>query len=298
MELGHSVGRLGVMIMSVVALGSLKLELGEAPIWDARRSELIIVNIFGREIHRLARSASGWKVSESISTDSDVGAAIPLSDGSLVSVEAQGFMHLSDGKKERLFGIPGVTSSSFRANDAKIGPDGRIYVGVLDYDLTVGAGSLWAVNRSGESELLLEGLTIPNGMDWWRGTLWFVNGPEPKIQAYQTTDRGLVPTRHIVTDAIPDGLTIDSAGNIWVALWGQGRVDCFSQEGELLQQVAVPASQPTSVALCGPDLTTLAITTATYQIDQDQLAKTPEAGDVFFAEVPTKGVEFHNRWLG
>jgi sugar lactone lactonase YvrE len=286
------------MTMSVAALGSLALELGEAPIWDAQRSELIVVNIFGREIHRLARSATGWTVSESISTESDVGAAIPLSDGSLVSVEAQGFVHISGGQKNRLFAIPGVTSSSFRANDAKIGPDGRIYVGVLDYDLTVGAGSLWAVNRLGESELLLEGLTIPNGMDWWQDTFWFVNGPEPKIQAYRTTDHGLVPTRHIVTDAIPDGLTIDSEGNIWVALWGQGRVDCFSQEGELLQQVAVPARQPTSVALCGPNLTTLAITTARYQLDEDQLAQTPQAGDVFFTEVPTKGVEFYNRWLG
>lgn len=284
--------------MSVAALGSLALELGEAPIWDAQRSELIVVNIFGREIHRLARSATGWTVSESISTESDVGAAIPLSDGSLVSVEAQGFVHISGGQKNRLFAIPGVTSSSFRANDAKIGPDGRIYVGVLDYDLTVGAGSLWAVNRLGESELLLEGLTIPNGMDWWQDTFWFVNGPEPKIQAYQTTDHGLVASRHIVTDAIPDGLTIDSEGNIWVALWGQGRVDCFSQEGELLQQVTVPARQPTSVALCGPNLTTLAITTARYQLDEDQLAQTPQAGDVFFTEVPTKGVEFHNRWLG
>jgi sugar lactone lactonase YvrE len=282
--------------MSVTALGSLHMELGEAPIWDAARSELIVVNIFGREIHRLAHSASGWQVTQSIPTDTDVGAAIPLSDGSLVSVEAQGFVHITGDTKERLFAIPGVTSSDFRANDAKIGPDGRIYVGVLDYDLTVGAGSLWAVNRSGESELMLDGLTIPNGMDWWQGTLWFVNGPEPKIQAYETNDRGLVPTRHITTDAIPDGLTIDSEGNIWVALWGQGRVDCFSQEGELLQQVAVPATQPTSVALCGPNLTTLAITTARYQLDDDQLAQTPQAGDVFFTEVPTKGVRFHNEW--
>jgi sugar lactone lactonase YvrE len=282
--------------MSVTALKGLTLELGEAPIWDPHRSELIVVNIFGREIHRLAHSPEGWSVRESIPTDTDVGAAIPLSDGSLVSVEAQGFMHHSGGNTERICAVPGVNSSDFRANDAKIGPDGRIYVGVLDYDLTVGAGSLWAVHRSGESELLLEGLTIPNGMDWWKGTLWFVNGPEPKIQAYTTTDKGLVPTRHIPTDAIPDGLTIDSEGNIWVALWGQGRVDCFSQEGELLSQVRVPAAQPTSVALCGPTLTTLAITTATYQLTEEQLLATPEAGSVFFTEVPTKGLEFHNHW--
>ncbi len=284
--------------MTISALGALNLELGEAPIWDASRSELIIVDIFGRDIYRLGHSPNGWSVKEKIPTDTDVGAAIPLADGSLISVEARGFVHLSGGKAERLFAVPGVTSSDFRANDAKLGPDGRIYVGVLDYDLTVGAGSLWAVNRQGDSELMLDGLTIPNGMDWWKGTMWFVNGPEAKVQAYRTTDKGLVPSRHITTDAIPDGITIDSAGNIWVALWGQGRVDCFSQDGELITQVAVPAIQPTSIALCGPNLTTLAITTATYKLTEEQKAATPQAGDVFFTEVATPGLEFHNTWSG
>jgi len=283
--------------MSLTALGSLALELGEAPIWNPRRSELIIVNIFGREIHRIAHSPAGWAVTETIPTDTDVGAAIPLTDGSLISVEAQGFVHIVDGKKELLFPVPGVTSGSFRANDAKIGPDGRIYVGVLDYDLTPGAGSLWAVDRSGASELMLEGLTIPNGMDWWQGTFWFVNGPENAVHAYTQTDSGFRPSRQIATDGVPDGLTIDSKGNIWVALWGEGRVDRFTQEGERIQRVEVPASQPTSVALCGPNLTTLAITTARYQLSAEDLATTPRAGDVFFAEVDTPGREFHHAWI-
>lgn len=284
--------------MTMSTLGGLNLELGEAPIWDAHRSELVIVDIFGRDIYRLAHSENGWSVKEKIPTDSDVGAAVVLADGSLISVEARGFVHLSGGKAERLFAVPGVSSSDFRANDAKLGPDGRIYVGVLDYDLTVGAGSLWAVNRRGESELMLEGLTIPNGMDWWQGTMWFVNGPEPVVQAYEMTDGGLVPSRHITTDATPDGVAIDSVGNIWVALWGQGRVDCFSQDGELVDQVSVPVPQPTSIALCGPNLTTLAITTATYSMTDAQKAASPQAGDVFFADVTTPGRESPNHWEG
>lgn len=292
--------------MPVTALGALTMELGEAPIWVPRRSELLVVDIFGRNIHRIAHQLSAidsdfrssWSLKESISTDSDVGAAVPLADGSLISVEARGFVHIAGGKAQRLFAIPGVTSNDFRANDAKLGPDGRIYVGVLDYDLTEGAGSLWAVDRGGESELMLEGLTIPNGMDWWQGTMWFVNGPEPIVQAYETTTGGLVPSRHIATDATPDGIAIDSDGNIWVALWGQARVDCFSQDGELIDQVSVPTSQPTSVAFCGPNLTTLAITTATYSMTTAQRIASPQAGDVFFADVTAPGRESHCNWTG
>lgn len=283
--------------MTISALGSLNLELGEAPIWDSRRSELVIVDIVGRNIYQLAHSPSGWAVSHKIPTESDVGAAIPLGNGSIISVEARGFVLHSGGESERLFAVPGVTSAELRANDAKLGPDGRIYVGVLDYALTEGAGSLWAVDRHGESELMLEGLTIPNGMDWWGDTFWFVNGPEFKVQGYQMTDYGLVAGRHITTEGIPDGVTFDSEGNLWVALWGEGRVDCFSQDGELRARVPVPALQPTSVALCGPTMTTLAITTATYQLTEEQKAATPQAGDVFFTEVPTPGRESHHQWL-
>lgn len=275
--------------MTVTPLGALTMTLGEGPVWNPARAELTVVDIFGRAIHRIFHRDGEWVLGDSLATGSDIGAALPLDDGAMVSVQSDGVFLISGNQRDFVCSVPGVESASRRPNDAKLGPDGRLHVGVMDYAATPGTGSLWAVDRSGRSELLLEGLTIPNGMDWWDDTLWFVDGPQHRVSAYQKSSRGLVVSGEILTQGVPDGLSIDSEGNIWVALWGEGRVDCYGQNGDLLHQLVVPARQTTSVAFCGPHLMTLAITTARYQLTDAQCQETPQAGDVFFSEVPVRG---------
>ena len=82
------------------------------------------------------------------------------------------------------------------AFDGKLGPDGKLWVGVMDYAATEGRGSLWRVGRDGSAQQLLEGLTIPNGLDWWQDEFWFVNGPAEHIHCYQWDESGLTPTPH------------------------------------------------------------------------------------------------------
>ena len=46
---------------------------------------------------------------------------------------------------------------------------------------------------------------------------------------------------------MPDGMTIDAEGNLWVALWGGACVGKFNPlTGELLQKVKVPAPNVSS----------------------------------------------------
>lgn len=282
--------------MDAIPLGALAMTLGEAPIWNPHRDELTVVDIFGRAVHTIFHDEGKWVLGSSIATETDTGAVVPLDSGELVSVEAGGVFALAGGRRDFVCPVPGVVSEDYRPNDAKLGPDGRLHVGVMDYAATEGAGSLWALDRAGTSELLLEGLTIPNGMDWWEDTFWFVDGPEPKVSAYRQSGGGFVKCGEISTRGIPDGISLDSVGNVWVALWGEGRVDCYGQDGRLLHQVVVPAQLTTSVAFCGPSLTTLAITTARYQLTVEQCEKTPHAGDVFFVEAPLPGRAANMTW--
>ena len=281
--------------MAVVSFGSLAMNLGEGPSWNPVRSELTVVDIFGQAIHRLSAQDGGWAQGESITTSSHVGAALPLVDGTLISVESEGIFRRDGHLCEFVCAVP-AGGLSRRPNDAKLGPDGLLYVGVMDYDATEGKGSLWSVNSLGESELLLDGLTIPNGMDWWGEQFWLVNGPEPVVTAYKRTPRGLVASHDLPTRGTPDGLTIDQEGNLWVALWGEGRVDCYGRDGELLHEVNIPASLSTSVAFCGPYLSTLAITSARYGLSPAELRSSPSAGDVFFAKPGVRGRHPHTQW--
>lgn len=62
---------------------------------------------------------------------------------------------------------------------------------------------------------------------------------------------------------IPDGLTVDTDGNVWVAVFDGGRVLKIDprQPDTLLQVFEVPAEQTTSVTFGGANLTELYVTT-------------------------------------
>ena len=62
---------------------------------------------------------------------------------------------------------------------------------------------------------------------------------------------------------VPDGLTIDTEDNLWVAIWGGSRVEKRDgRTGEKLLEIKLPAVQTSSCCFGGPDMDTLFITSA------------------------------------
>jgi sugar lactone lactonase YvrE len=87
----------------------------------------------------------------------------------------------------------------------------------------------------------------------------------------------------------PDGLTVDAAGDLWVAIYGGGRVHRYTPDGELRQALQVPAVQCTSCAFAGPDLSRLYVTTATEGWSDEQRRAEPAAGVVYRFETDAIG---------
>jgi len=88
----------------------------------------------------------------------------------------------------------------------------------------------------------------------------------------------------------PDGLTVDSAGDLWVAIYGGGQVRRYSPDGVLREVLAVPAAQTTSCAFAGARLDRLYVTTATEGwTDEERLAE-PGAGLVYRFDTDVTGV--------
>jgi sugar lactone lactonase YvrE len=89
----------------------------------------------------------------------------------------------------------------------------------------------------------------------------------------------------------PDGMTIDSDGNLWVALFsGSGVVCCDPRTGKFLERIDAPASQTTSCAFGGPELRDLFITSASVGLDDAARAREPHAGGIFVARPGVRGV--------
>ena len=79
----------------------------------------------------------------------------------------------------------------------------------------------------------------------------------------------------------PDGMTVDADGDLWVAIYGGGRVQRYSPAGVLLEELFVLAEPSTSCAFAGPRLNRLYVTTATEGWSDERRPAEPGAGLVY-----------------
>ena len=87
----------------------------------------------------------------------------------------------------------------------------------------------------------------------------------------------------------PDGMTVDAAGDLWVAIYGGGRVNRYAPDGSLRQVYPIPAPEVTCCALGGPGLHRLFVTTATEGWSDAQRRADPAAGRVYRVDTDATG---------
>jgi sugar lactone lactonase YvrE len=264
--------------------------LSEGPRWDTDREELLWVDIVGSRMHR-ARLGDGGGLEEveTIRFDRFVGAVAPATAGGYVLAAAGGFLYADDSGEVRELAQPEGSNSSVRMNDGACDPQGRFWAGTMAHDDSRGAGVLYRLELDGTCTTVLTGLTISNGIGWSPAgtTLYLADSGTGCIDAFDfdgaTGDVGRPRTIVEIGEPgiTPDGLTVDGAGRIWVAMWDGGALRCYDPKGSLLVVVPLPVDRPTSCAFGGPDLATLFVTTARHGLDETALARQPDAGRVF-----------------
>ena len=268
----------------------VRADVGEGPAWDSAAGVLWFVDVTPGVLYRL-EVASGSLASRAMGLP--LGAAIPSSSGGLVLALEDGLHVYSWGDDASQLVVPvQADDASVRLNDAKCDPSGRLWAGTMAYDYAPGRSTLYRFDRSGPTPVL-PGCTIANGTGWSPdgSSMYFVDTPTGRIDRLDydlETGDGSGRRAWVSIDAAdgsPDGLTVDSEGCVWVALWGGGAVHRYDPAGTLVEVVALPVSQVTSVCFGGDDLTDLFVTSAVYQLGADALAAEPLAGATFV--VPT-----------
>ncbi len=137
-----------------------------------------------------------------------------------------------------------------------------------------------------------------NGMAWSpdHTYLYFIDTPTKKVVRYQYNIRtGEIhnPSDVIIfseNDGLPDGMTIDEEGCLWIAHWGGSKITRWNPStGEQILSIPIPALYVTSCTFGGPNLTDLYVTTARTRMTDDELKQYPHAGGIFRIQTNVKG---------
>ncbi|MEU7866414.1 SMP-30/gluconolactonase/LRE family protein [Dactylosporangium sp. NPDC049140] len=256
-----------------------RARVGEGPVWDALSGRLHWVDIPAGHIHT---SDPTTRQTSTLTLPTQVGAAVPRRRGGFVAAVAEGFASVEAGMTVRCAILP----ERERMNDAKCDRHGRLWAGSTTMDFQPGRGALHVLMPDWTTRVVLEGLTLPNGFDWSPDgrTFYLADTMAGEISAFDadleraTIGRRRTFARFPQDTGMPDGLTVDATGCLWVAMWGGDRVVRLSPDADLLGELPMPVHQPSSCAFGGPALDVLYITSAREGLD---LADDDPAGSVF-----------------
>ena len=280
-----------------IACTSEQRQLGEGVRWDERRDELLSVDILTGRIYRDSVGEDGALTSiRTYRVPGTVGAITPIADdeGWLLAAD-RGFTHLAvDGSLRTL---AEVAPAGTRMNDAACDPRGRFWAGTVADDARPGGAALYRLDRRGQTTMIRDGLTISNGLGWSVDgkTMYLADSGPGVVHAFAfDSDRGTISDERelIRIDpriGVPDGLTVDADGDLWVAIFSGGRVQRYSPTGTLRDEWMIPAGQTTSCAFGGRELKWLYVTTATEHWTDEQRKATPSAGIVYRLDPGARG---------
>ncbi|AOJ68836.1 MULTISPECIES: SMP-30/gluconolactonase/LRE family protein [Burkholderia] len=275
-----------------ICIWDVAAELGEGPIWSDAERSVYFVDIKSQRVHRLnvdSRQASSW------AAPAQPGFLAPLADGGLASGLEDGiyrfdtitgaFLKIIDVESN----IPGN-----RLNDGYVDRRGRLWFGSMDDSERQARGTLYRVQPNGRPIACDTGYVITNGpaVSPDGRVMYHADTLNRVIYAFDVDEEGMLARKRrfvsISGGGYPDGMAVDANGFVWVALFGGARIERFSPDGALTDQIHFPCDNVTKLVFGGDDLRTVYVTTARKGLSNTALQRQPHAGGLFEfrADVP------------
>jgi sugar lactone lactonase YvrE len=276
---------------------SVQNELADSPLWVPAEQALYWVDIEGNCIYRFDPVTREYQI---IHVDMAVTALEQRASGGWITATKTGLAFWESHRNTFSFiGDPEADTPHVRFNDGVICRQGRFLIGTINEQVLESPdGSLYRLDPDGSIYKLDTGFAVVNGMALSpdNRTLYLVDMFHSLIYAYDYDPAtGAVAHRRPFVrmpreTGLPDGLTVDSEGFLWVAHWDGWRVTRYDPSGQMEREIRLPVQNVTSVAFGGANLDELYITTAWYGLSQAQRKEQPLAGDLFRLKTNIKGL--------
>jgi sugar lactone lactonase YvrE len=263
-----------------------KATLGEGPAWDSKTQTLYWLDILGKRIY------AGTRILTQL--DDLVGCLAPCKNGNLILAltgdkDRASFVDLDPVSSQQTVLSAVDESPTNRFNDGKCDPAGRFLAGTMDMNEKDSNGALYSFDGT-KTARLLDGVTISNGLAWSVDykTFYYIDTTTREVKAFDyDLKTGAIASPRVavrIPESLgwPDGMTSDTEGNLWIAIWGGAQVTRWNPNtGKLLEQIPVPALHTSSCVFGGKDMNELYITSARVGMSEADLKKYPFSGGLF-----------------
>ncbi|QIL89716.1 SMP-30/gluconolactonase/LRE family protein [Microbulbifer sp. SH-1] len=289
-------GMQGKVELELVNILPVANQLGECPLWHPERQQLYWTDILGCRLYRYTPTTDALEVFDTEERLASFG-FIRDSDW-LICGFASGIARYQpqSGEVEWLYRLP--DQRELRLNDGRVDPQGRFWVGAMieNGDHVARSGfpeaHLYCCDPDGRVTEHLGDIRISNSLSWSSAgdRLYFADSPRHEIYSYEfDAVSGQLGEKILFArtpaGVHPDGSTVDAEGHLWNAHWGASQLVRYGADGAISETFPLPASQPTCCAFGGADFDTLFVTSACCGLDDTQLVREPEAGNLLIYRV-------------
>jgi len=269
---------------------------GENPLWHPGERRLYWTDITtGRLFHYTPSTGEH----ENFYSGDIVGGFTVQSNGDLLLFMDRGAVKVwRDGELIPVIDeLPEERDSRF--NDVIADPEGRVFCGTMS--TSDRAGSLYRLERDCTITRVLKGVGCSNGMGFTPDLkgMYHTDSEVQEVRLYDyKRSTGELSGGELFMglpsgEGNPDGMTVDSEGCLWSAIWDGGRLARYSTSGNELLRIPFPARKVSSVIFGGDELDELYVTTAGGD-SKDR--EGPGAGGLFRLRPGVRGVpEFPSR---
>lgn len=261
----------------VILIPGIECELGEGLHWDRQRQLLWLVDVIGQQV--ISMDPQSQEVTKR-QVPEPIGWVISVEDSDLLLVGLKSgiaLIHAFDHNIPLTWldkSFPG--NSTLRMNDAKLDRFGLLWCGsmsTLEAPGPVGALARYSISHKSWT-LIDRGYVIPNGPAFNCDASLALHNDSAERITYRyllNAESGEISGRtiwkkYLPEDGLPDGMTFDSEGFVWIAHWGIGEIRRYDPSGEIQLAIPIPTPYVTNVCFGGHDMRRLFVTSAGYSL--------------------------------
>ncbi len=269
--------------------------LGESATWNHIEKKLYWIDITKGRINCLD-VATGEN--DYVQVTGVLGTVVARAKGGVLATLANNVIALdfASQKIEILATVFPASRDDLRMNDGKCDSRGRFWIGVATTK-KYGHGGLYRYDADGTLTTMEKDVIFSNGLTWSPDNKKFYHVDTAKFCIYEydfDLDKGTINNRSILfklegATNKPDGLTIDRAGFLWLAIYDGGKIIRLRPDGKIDKTIDLPVKRPTSCIFGGNNEDTLFVTSCSRDLHEKETLP-PPSGDILSLQLDIGGI--------